>query len=445
MADLLSKLGAPTAQAAATLAHRSLEAVRRHLGMDVAYLSEFVGEDTIFREVDAPGLEGLINVGDSRPLDEVYCRHILAGRLPELIPDTGANPFATSLPITAQVPIGAHVSVPIRRSDGEVYGMFCCLSAQPNPALNERDLHIVRAFAGMVADEIHREEAAREALAEKTALIRRALEPSSFSIHLQPICAIMGQPLGFEALSRFALQPVRSPDRWFADAAQCGLTTELECASIEAALRVYDQLPAPMTLSVNASPETVSNGAFATVLEDRCLYRLTLELTEHAAVECYEELAASLDPLRERGLKLAIDDAGAGFAGLQHILRLQPDIIKLDMTLIQKIDVDPARRALAGAMQMFARQTGAVLIAEGVETKDELSTLAQLSFMRAQGFLLGKPAPWQEVLGRIAQRANAGSDDSEPEGAACSQEITYDADRSQRFGLPRATKMSRAT
>ncbi|OYX09456.1 MAG: hypothetical protein B7Z08_05145 [Sphingomonadales bacterium 32-68-7] len=379
MPDLLAKLGAPTSPASATLAHRSLEAVRRHLGMDVAYLSEFIGEDTVFREVDAPGLEALIKVGDSRPLEEVYCRHILAGRLPELIPDTGAIPFAASLPITTAVPIGAHVSVPIRRADGEVYGMFCCLSASPRPELNARDLHIVHAFAGMVAEEIERDHAEREMLAQKTSLVRRALAPGALSIHLQPICALAGgQPLGFEALSRFSLEPLRKPDAWFADAAACGLGTELECAAIDAALAVYDLLPEPFTLSVNASPETVSGGAFARLVAHRALDRLTLELTEHAAVECYDALAAELAPLRARGLKLAIDDAGAGFAGLQHILRLEPDVIKLDMTLIRSIDIDPARRALAGAMQSFARQTGAVLVAEGVETREELATLARL-------------------------------------------------------------------
>lgn len=399
MADLLSRLGAPTSSAAATLAHRSLEAVRRHLGMDVAYLSEFIDEETVFREVDAPGLEALIKVGDSLPLEQVYCRHILAGRLPELIPDTGANSFASALPITAQVPIGAHVSVPIRRADGKVYGMFCCLSATPRPELNERDLHIVHAFAGLLAEDMQREQAAEEALAQKTALVRQAFEPGAFAIHLQPICALVGgQPLGFEALSRFALEPRRTPDVWFADAAECGLGIELECAAIEAALLVYEHLPEPFTLSVNASPETVSSGAFTRALGSRAIDRLTLEVTEHAAVNSYEALNSELAPLRARGLKLAIDDAGAGFAGLQHILQLQPDIIKLDMTLIHSIDVDPARRALAGAMQMFARQTGAVLIAEGVETQAELSTLAKLSFMRAQGYLLGKPQPWQAVL-----------------------------------------------
>lgn len=411
MADILAQLGAPTPPAAATLAHRSLEAVRRHLGMDVAYLSEFVGNETHFREVDAPGLEHLIKVGDSKSLEDVYCRHILEGRLPELIPDTADFPLCVSMPITSQIPIGAHVSVPIRRADGELYGMFCCLSAAPRTELNDRDLHIVRAFATMVAEEMEREQVARQLHAEKTELVRRALEPGAFEIYLQPICSLLGgQPLGYEALSRFTLEPRRSPDLWFADANAVGLGAELECAAIDAALVVLPKLPDPLTLSVNASPETVANGAFAALIGDRDISRLTLELTEHAIVANYELLNAQIDPLRARGMKLAIDDAGAGFSGLQHILKLQPDIIKLDMTLIHDIDADPARRALASAMQMFARQTGAVLVAEGVETRQELSTLANLSFLRVQGYLLGRPGPAGEVVAALgATRQSAAS------------------------------------
>ena len=99
----------------------------------------------------------------------------------------------------------------------------------------------------------------------------------------------------------------------------------------------------------------------------------------------------------QSGIRLR-SEAAAGFAGLQHILRPQPDIIKLDMTLIWTIDSDPARRALAAAMQIFARQTGAILIAECVETREERATLSRLSFMRAQGYLLGKARPWEDVL-----------------------------------------------
>lgn len=121
---------------------------------------------------------------------------------------------------------------------------------------------------------------------------------------------------------------------------------------------INDQLGPSFTPSVNASPETVSSGALARLLYNREIARLTLELTEHAAVTRYGALDAELAPLRTRGLMLAIDDAGSGFAGLQHILQLQPDILNLDMALIQNIDLDPVRRDLAAAMQRFARQTG---------------------------------------------------------------------------------------
>ena len=115
-----------------------------------------------------------------------------------------------------------------------------------------------------------------------------------------------------------------------------------------------------------------------------------------------------LAPLRARGVQLAIDDAGAGFSGLQHILKLQPDLIKLDMTLIRDIDTDPARRSLASAMQTFARQTGAILVAEGVETASERKTLISLGFQRGQGYLLGKPAPADVIIDQWASSAESG-------------------------------------
>ena len=399
MREFLSELGVAPQDAQISLAQRSLEAVRKHLGMDVAYVSEFIGDRTVYREVDAPGLEHLIAAGDSKSLDDVYCRHILEGRLPEFIPDTGAEPFALSLPITQQVPIGSHVSVPIRRADGELYGMFCCLSATPRETLNPRDMHIVRAFAGLVAEDISRDSAEREALALKSALVQGAFQPGALDLYLQPICTIaLGQPVSYEALSRFRIEPYRTPDVWFSDAADVGLGVELECVAIRAALAVLPDLPHPLTLSVNASAATIVSGAFEALIEDVPAGRLTLELTEHAIVSDYDALVERLSVIRARGIKLAIDDAGAGFSGLQHILRLRPDIIKLDMALIHDIDVDPARRALASAMQMFARQTGATLVAEGVETAQELSTLAALSFACAQGYLLGRPAPAAEIL-----------------------------------------------
>ncbi|WP_293229916.1 EAL domain-containing protein [Paludibacterium sp.] len=122
------------------------------------------------------------------------------------------------------------------------------------------------------------------------------------------------------------------------------------------------------------------------------LDRLMLEVTEHTSVDDYVQIAAALKPLRDSGLKLAVDDAGAGYASFRHILKLQPDVIKLDVSLIRQIDSDTGCRALAGALIRFAEETGSKIVAEGVETVEELRALRELQVNKAQGYLLGRPA-----------------------------------------------------
>lgn len=369
-----------------------LQSVRQHLGMEVAYVSEFVGDESVFRNVDAPGLEALIKPGDSRPLDDVYCRHIIAGRLPELIPDTSQIPFAAEMPITKAVPIGAHVSVPLRMGDGSVYGMFCCLSPHANASLNERDLQVLRAFADIAAQQINKD---RESTRQQRAIrahIEHVIEAGAFHIVFQPIWNFQtGRPAGFESLSRFTAEPLRSPDKWFAEAAEAGLGIELELATIGAALRASEILPPDMYVAVNASAEAITSGLFAEVLAGFPLQRLVIELTEHRIIENYTAVTAAVEELRARGAKLAIDDAGAGYAGLQHIVQLNPDIIKLDMALTRNVDSDPARRALAAALIFYSNETGCSILAEGIETEQELMTLKLLGINKGQGYYLGRP------------------------------------------------------
>jgi EAL domain-containing protein (putative c-di-GMP-specific phosphodiesterase class I) len=124
-----------------------------------------------------------------------------------------------------------------------------------------------------------------------------------------------------------------------------------------------------------------------------------LELTEHASVGNYGRLADALDPLRVRGVRVAVDDAGAGFASFRHILNLNPDIIKLDMALTRGIQADPVRRALASALVTFARELHAVIVAEGIETEAELKALRSLGVGYGQGFFLARPGSLP--LGRI--------------------------------------------
>jgi EAL domain-containing protein (putative c-di-GMP-specific phosphodiesterase class I) len=180
------------------------------------------------------------------------------------------------------------------------------------------------------------------------------------------------------------------------------LGTTLELAAIRMALGALASFPAHLHLAMNASVETITSRAFPDILTGIALDRVVLEITEHTDVEDYECLLNVLQPLRQRGLKLAVDDAGAGYSSLRHILNLQPDFIKLDMDLIKHIDLDPARRALASALIAFARDTNSSIIAEGVETASELATLQTLGVEQAQGYFLGRPMPLDKALQLIA-------------------------------------------
>jgi EAL domain-containing protein (putative c-di-GMP-specific phosphodiesterase class I) len=163
--------------------------------------------------------------------------------------------------------------------------------------------------------------------------------------------------------------------------------------ALEAALSGLAELPEGVYVAVNLSPSTCVDPAFTAAL-DRCPIpgeQIVLELTEHLAVDDYASLQGNLDALRRRGIRIAIDDAGSGFASFQHILQVAPEIIKLDRELIGGIDTDAARRALASAVLMFAEEIGAMVIAEGIETPAELATVRSLGVHAVQGYLLGRP------------------------------------------------------
>jgi len=370
----------------------ALEFVRKHLGVEVAYVSEFSDGRSVYQHVDAPGLEALIKPGDSRSLDDVYCNHILEGRLPELMPDTSDYPLAVGMPITAAVPIGAHVSVPIRMPDGRAYGMFCCLSPTPNRSLNHRDLEVMRAFADMTALQISKDKDAERRTREAQERITQVIETRAFRMAFQPIFTFEPfQVTGFESLCRFTAEPYRSPDLWFEDAARAGRGVELETVVLRQALEALQVLPDDIFVSINVAPDTVLSGQLPDLLAGHPLRRIVVEVTEHAQVEDYGALRSALEPLRQLGVRLAIDDAGAGYASLQHIIQLQPDIIKLDTGLTRGVDSDPARRALVAALTYFAAETGSSIVAEGIETESEMLALKTIGIAKGQGYLLGRP------------------------------------------------------
>jgi len=380
----------------------SLSFMRQHLGMEVAYLSEFVDDDLVFRAVSAPGFEEMVHVGGAMPLNKVFCRHILAGRLPELIPDTGAEPLCQDIDLTHEVPIRSHVSVPIMRADGTPYGMFCCLSRQPQTTLNARDLAVTRAFADISAKQVNEALAIRISKQEMTDVITTIIEDAAFDVVCQPIKTVACQTTkGFEALCRFRGDPYRAPNFWFDDALLVDMQTQLELAVIAKALEALHIIPEHQYLSVNASPDTVSSGRLVDVFAQWPHRRIVLEITEHSVASDYDRLIAEVAKLRNLGIRIAIDDAGAGYSGLQHIVQMKPDIIKLDISLTSSIDTDVVRRSLGSAMVKFGIEVGATIVAEGVESAEELEALHALQVPLAQGYFLDRPAPVETFVGTM--------------------------------------------
>jgi len=224
--------------------------------------------------------------------------------------------------------------------------------------------------------------------------ILAAMAPGVMSIVFQPVVDLRrGVVAGAEALARFAMEPVRTPDLWFQEAWDVDLGIDLEVIAIERALALLDRLPNEAHLAINASPQTLVSPLLDSVLARAPGRRLIIELTEHAEVHDYERVKAAIDRMRARGIRLAIDDAGAGVSSLQHILQLRPDLIKLDRSLTRDIDADPVRYSLAAALVTFAVSLDAHICAEGIERPEELAALQHLGIAYGQGYFLGRPHP----------------------------------------------------
>lgn len=228
---------------------------------------------------------------------------------------------------------------------------------------------------------------------ERTARIERAVAGRGWHLVYQPVMDLAGRtPVGWEALARFTDPPERGPQAWFAEAAEVGLGVELELAAAEAAFAALRRIPADAYLAVNVSQRTVLSPSLLEAVRPHA-ERIVVELTEHERVTDYPALQAALQRLRAVGVRVAIDDAGAGFASLRHILDVRPDIVKLDVSLTRGIDTDHARRALAVALISFAGEMRMTIVAEGIETAEELRVLRELGVRYGQGYHLGRPGP----------------------------------------------------
>lgn len=286
--------------------------------------------------------------------------------------------------------LGMRCLVPLKR-DGRILGLLVMateLASQRHPgdlmAATIDFAAVATAVLGTALDTRRQETSDRD-------VIERVSAECAFVPHFQPLVRLADRRVvGYEALTRFA-DGVR-PDLRFREAARVGLGLELHEATLDEAIRLGASLPWDLPLGVNVDPGLILVPGWLADLARLARQRLVVELTEHAEVADYAQLRRALEELRPL-LDVAIDDAGAGYASLRHILELRPRYVKLDMALVRGIEDDQSRQSLVTGLSHCVREMGGITIAEGVESEPEAETLIRLGLDYGQGYLFGRPAP----------------------------------------------------
>ncbi len=379
--DQLTRPGSPTA----AIQH-IVELTHRHLGLDIVYVSEFVGDWQYFHGIAGDPRSFGVDPGPGLPLGITYCARMVAGQLPQLIPDTAAEPGVRDLPATERAAIGAYIGVPLRLSDGTVFGSFCCASHQAQPDLTQRDVQFMEVLADLLTGELDREHQWNQT----RRLIERVLADSQLAVALQPVVDLRtGGRIGVEALARFP-DNVGTPAALFPAAAEVGLGPELEGLAVSRALPLTHLLGPDEFLAINVSPRSV-RAACRLASRGGMERPLVFEMNARQAVDGFDDMRGDLRELRRKNIRLAIDDVGAGHASLFQIIRLEPEVIKIDRSLVGGAATGRSRRRAIACFVRTARDLGAQVIGVGVEHRADLDVLGDLGVDAAQGYLLGRP------------------------------------------------------
>ncbi len=375
-----------------------LRLMRDRFGLEFAFVSHIDAGLRTFRYVDADDTS-VIAVGDSSPETESYCKYVVDGSLPQLLRDPAEHPVSAQLSATREIPVGTHLSVPIALGDGNVYGTLCSFGRSVRDDLDDSDIAAMRILASMVSGYIEETEQRRVVDAERRRQLLQLEVDTDLVIQLQPVIEMgTGSIVGYEALSRFPTLE-SGPAAVFAEARRLGIDRELELQAAAAALSYLPELPGETYLAINLGPATIVSEDCAVLLGEADPRRIVVEITEHAIVDDYTQLQAANRALRDLGIQLAIDDVGTGYSGLDHMLRIQPDVLKLDGALISGIDTDPPKQAIVAALQTYAARIDTRMIAERMETAEEAKALGILGVGFAQGYHYARPAPPAEALG----------------------------------------------
>ncbi len=381
---------------------RVVALAHRHLEFDVVFIAELTAAGQVYRAA-AGDLLSFEVVLDGPATDPALCGALMAGEIPSLISDARIEDGAAALRLAPHGDLGSFIGVPLRLSDGTPYGALCGLNRKPDSTLDERDVGFISMLGELAVYDLDEQRRQENLHADITRLIQTdsADAADSVGIAYQPIIDLHdGRCLGIEALARFP-EPFAGPDLTIAAAKTVGLGLELERRLVIQAWKMIPLLGPGQFLALNVSPDALVELAHrANLRENLPLSQLVVEVTEHSVVQSYAPLHCELAPLRERGLRIAVDDAGAGYASLRHVLELRPDFIKVDRWLIDGIADDHARRVAVGAFLSLALDLGSNVVAEGVERASDLATVRDMGLHAAQGYLLGRPTTSQRCIAR---------------------------------------------
>ncbi len=315
---------------------------------------------------------------------------------------TGAGPWielpsdASSPGEDGRDPLFCTAYAPIQSDDGGTIGVL--LAASSAPGDRERVtgwLPLISDFAGLAAALLMPQLRAGRVVADERGRLESIIAERRFASIFQPIVDMGSHEItGYEALTRFGDE---SPSLVFARATAIGLGVELELACLLASFEAGLDLPTSSWLSLNVSPELFTSGSSLRDLVERSQRNLIFEITEGAPITDYAEMRAAIAKLGP-SVQLAIDDAGAGYASLRHIIELRPSVVKLDIGLIRGVDADPIRQAMIAGIVHFANEIGCMLVGEGVETAEEAQSLIGLGVRMGQGYFFARPAPVEELL-----------------------------------------------
>lgn len=222
--------------------------------------------------------------------------------------------------------------------------------------------------------------------------LKKALD--SLSVVYQPIISNSERRVyGYEALMRSCDPDFPSPHQLLTAAERTGALHELGQVVRRRAIQGLRDVPQGTLLFLNLHPQDLADPELTrsdTLLADNA-HRIVLEITERASLEGVDALKPTLSRLRELGFRIAIDDLGAGYAGLTSFALLEPEIVKLDMTLIRDIDQSPVKQKLVHSLSQLCGEMGMTIVVEGVETMAERNTLTELGCDLLQGHLFGMP------------------------------------------------------